>query len=157
MAEDRVALNLRLPASLHQGLVALAKRDYRSLNDQIVSMLARAILDALDPQRDTWPQIVTQAARRLEPFISLWAMRYPEQPLLLRDPQERVPVIATSLVDRIASPTNDPTVRSPEPTQEQRKRIEAQDRLERACAEFVWAFRAWEQLNQQRASSREHG
>lgn len=157
MAEDRVALNLRLPASLHQGLVALAKREYRSLNDQIVSLLARAVLDALDPQRDTWPQIVAHAVRRLEPFTSLWSMRYPEQPLPPGDPQERVPVQATVLVDQIASSGDVQTLRTAEPTQEQLERIAAQDRLERACAELVRAFRAWEQFHQQRASSRDHG
>lgn len=135
MPEDRVALNLRLPASLHQGLVALAKRENRSLNDQIVTLLARAVLDALDPRRDAWHQIVAQAARRLEPFASLWNMRYPEQP----KPQWRAPIIYTThLTFGDGQTTLDPT---------QLERQAAQDRLERACAELLRAYHAWEQFN----------
>jgi hypothetical protein len=136
MPEDRVALNLRLPASLHQGLVALAKRENRSLNDQIVTFLTRAVLDALDPRRDTWHQIVAQAARRLEPFASLWNMRYPEQ---TPKPQWRAPIIYTTHTTfGDGQTTLDPT---------QLERRAAQDRLERACAELLRAYRAWEQFN----------
>jgi hypothetical protein len=141
MAEERVALNLRLPASLHQGLVALAKREYRSLNDQILTLLARAVLDALDPRRDTWHQIVAQTARRLEPFASLWNMRYPEKP---SEPKWRVPIIYTTHTTFGEGHTIlDPA---------QLERRAAQDRLERACAELLRAYHAWEELDQQHSS-----
>ncbi len=146
MPEERITLNLRLPASLHQGLVALAKREYRSLNDQILALLARAVLDALDPQRDTWHEIVAQAARRLAPFASLWNMRYPEQP---PKSEWRMPVIYTT-------PTtfgDGQTILDPA----QLERRAAQDRLERACAELLRAYQAWERLNQQHPAPPDKG
>jgi len=77
---ERIALNLRLPKSLHRGLVALAEREYRSLNDQIVSILARTVIDQLDPQRDDLPTIVKRFVVASEQFMVLWERLYPERP-----------------------------------------------------------------------------
>ncbi len=44
--EDEVKLTLRLPAALHQQIVALARRDRRSLNGELVFLLERAAAEA---------------------------------------------------------------------------------------------------------------
>src|SRR5438105_2849092 len=68
---ERVALNLRLPKSLHRGLVALAEREYRSLNDQIVAILARTVIDHLAPHRDDLPTIAQRFVVATEPYLVL--------------------------------------------------------------------------------------
>src|SRR3954451_14621248 len=123
---ERVALNLRLPKSLHRGLVALAEREYRSLNDQIVAILARSVPDQLDPQRDDLPAIAKRFVVATEPFMLLWERRYPAKPPRAAfTPLESHPV--TELYYDTAQ-----------------QRI-AHQRLEAASAELVRAFRAWEQ------------
>lgn len=49
-ARDSMALTLRLPRVLHGALVTLAARDRRSLNSQIVAILADCANAALDPR-----------------------------------------------------------------------------------------------------------
>ena len=49
--EDEVRLTLRLPATLHQQIVALARRDRRSLNGELVFLLERAAAEAEREQR----------------------------------------------------------------------------------------------------------
>jgi hypothetical protein len=123
---ERVALNLRLPKSLHRGLVALAEREYRSLNDQIVAILARSVLDQLDPQRDDLPTIVKRFVLATEPFMLLWERRYPARP-----PRATLKPIESHRVTELYYDTA-------------QQRI-AHQRLEAASAELVRAFRAWEQ------------
>jgi hypothetical protein len=123
---ERVALNLRLPKSLHRGLVALAEREYRSLNDQIVAILARSVVDQLDPQRDDLPTIVKRFVVATEPFMLLWERRYPAKP-----PRAAPIPIESHGVTELYYDTA-------------QQRI-AHQRLEAASAELVQAFRAWEQ------------
>jgi predicted HicB family RNase H-like nuclease len=47
--EHEAKLTVRLPASLHERLVALARRDRRSLNSEIVVLLERAAAEAERP------------------------------------------------------------------------------------------------------------
>jgi hypothetical protein len=123
---ERVALNLRLPKSLHQGLVALAEREYRSLNDQIVAILARAVLDQLDPQRDDLAIILRRFVVATEPFMVLWDRVYPE-----KQPQAPLPplVVGHHVTDFDGLSA---------------KRRLAHQRLEAATTELIRAFRAWE-------------
>jgi hypothetical protein len=124
---ERVALNLRLPKSLHSGLVALAEREYRSLNDQIVAILARSVIDQLDPQRDDLAAIARRFVVATEPFMVLWDRLYPEKP-----PRAPWP----SLVVGQHIPDFDGV---------SAKRHAAHQRLEAAMTELIRAFRAWEQ------------
>ncbi|HEX5688372.1 MAG TPA: hypothetical protein VFX76_00120 [Roseiflexaceae bacterium] len=124
---DRVALNVRLPKSLHRGLVALAEREYRSLNDQIVAILARTVIDQLDPQRDDLAARVKRFVITTEPFMVLWERLYPERP-----PR--------------ASPFAPISTHSPTDFDGRtEKQHAAHRRLEAASAELIRAFRAWEQ------------
>ena len=124
---ERIALNLRLPKSLHRGLVALAEREYRSLNDQIVSILARTVIDQLDPQRDDLPTIVKRFVVASEQFMVLWERLYPERPPRTAWPTLLVGHRVTEL-DRLSA----------------EQRI-AHQRLEAASADLIRAFHAWEQ------------
>jgi predicted HicB family RNase H-like nuclease len=47
--EYEAKLTVRLPASLHERLVELARRDRRSLNSEIVVLLERAAAEAERP------------------------------------------------------------------------------------------------------------
>jgi hypothetical protein len=124
---ERIALNLRLPKSLHRGLVALAEREYRSLNDQIVAILARTVIDQLDPQRDDLPTIVKRFVVASEQFMVLWERLYPEKPPRATPPTLVVGHRETEL-DRLSA-----------------KQRVAHQRLEAASADLIRAFRAWEQ------------
>lgn len=123
---ERVALNLRLPKSLHRGLVALAEREYRSLNDQIVAILARTVIDQFDPRRDDLAAIVKPFVLASEPFMVLWNRYYPEK--VVRATPITFEVGQETVVDGL--------------TVEQRL---AHQRLEAASAELIRAFYAWEQ------------
>jgi hypothetical protein len=123
---ERVALNLRLPKSLHTGLVALAEREYRSLNDQIVAILARSVIDRLDPQRDDLATIAKRFVVATEPFMVLWERLYPEKPPRAW-PSLSVGHHVTDF-DGVSEKTH-----------------AAHQRLEAAMAELIRAFRAWEQ------------
>ena len=50
MAESRVALLIRIPAKLKAQLVELAKRERRSLNQQIEYLLHRSIQDIAESE-----------------------------------------------------------------------------------------------------------
>ena len=149
MSVDRIALNLRLPASLHQGLVELARREYRSLNDQIVSILARTVLDGLHPQRDDWHTVVANAATSLERYLGLWDARYPPSAAQPSQPVERFLMEMVYPGDASAPPNlQRPIVRPKQLSTEDQaramQRILAHERLEQACAELVRAYQAWQ-------------
>jgi hypothetical protein len=124
---ERVALNLRLPKSLHRGLVALAEREYRSLNDQIVAILARTVIDHLAPHRDDLPTIAQRFVVATEPFMVLWDRLYPEKPPRAA-PWTPIEAHRVAELDGLSA----------------KQRI-AHQRLEAASAELIRAFRAWEQ------------
>lgn len=129
MSSERVALNLRLPASLHQGLVELAQREYRSLNDQMVFILSRYVLAALDPKPSSYYDRLAALVAEITPFIDFWVAEDPgDDPETLRQTAR----IAFRGLDQ----------RPPEEQERLLRRIADNYRLQRALVELVHAFNA---------------
>jgi hypothetical protein len=114
---------IRAVACPGTGLPALL---HRAHHDQIVAILARTVIDQLDPQRDDLAAIVKRFVVVTEPFMVLWERLYPERPpratwtTLVGGHQE---------TDGFSA-----------------KQRMAHQRLEAASADLIRAFRAWEQL-----------
>lgn len=48
---DEVKLTVRLPADVHEGLVELARKEHRSMNQQIVYSVSQSISHSIDGNR----------------------------------------------------------------------------------------------------------